>query len=498
MSKTFIKNDPPERGKRVKMQYEDIAEYNEEMQEALDDSLRVEARARKGRMDEWEAQQQLELEESNEEPLTRISSGPSRKDMMGSLAGRSGNFAEAGGADEGDSLEDMLKDDSVRQLLENDEDFEEMFKRLSSGGNLASNDESLARIMKELGKEDNGEIDPSSFLNEADRKEWENFVGEMEGADNNRKETALDGGLESNDMMSQLSKMMSTAEDDSSAAERVEFQTSQSSVVDTQATVDAFKTLNSLLGFLDDSSGGVSMKEHYVSHNKSITGGELRLDSEGLVATQEIDKLWDLIEFGRPPKPDYSDSLRVRRDKNIDRALEIYDDMITREQIQPNEKTLAGLVGVIGNASLHLRVEKLIEEFKAMHNVIPNDYTYNAIVKMHVIRRDIHSALDAKNKMLELGFRPSRESYGMLINSLAARKMIEEALLTLEETADKGIIIRDVHLRELRRHCTELGIIHPDLPEDPMAWMKAVRQARKNIKNKSKYSVQPIQSGMYN
>lgn len=472
------------------MQYEDMAEFDEEAQETFDQNLRLEINARNMR------------QKRQEQKMAMLASSKSQSDDEKYLP-EEDTFAKLG-AGEGTSEGNMLGDDNVRKLMEADNgEISDMLKRIKENGDIPEGEESLEYLMKQLNDEnDNGDFDPGAFLNEEDKKEWEKFLQEMEQPqmDENgnavTKETVEDDSDMIGSLESILAKMKNTEEE--SDGDKVGIRTSEKDLIDAQATVDAFKTLNSLLGHLDDASGGVAIKEHYVSSNKSITGGELKLDSEGLVHTDEIDRMWNLVEFGRPPKPDYSDSLRTRRSKNIDRAMELYEEMCHRENLKPNENTLAALIGVVGNATLHRKAEALIEKFKTEHGVSLNNKGHDAIIKMHIIRHDISSALEAKNRMRELGMYPSRDIYGMLLQSLSARKMIEEALLTLEESADRGIKIRDVYLRPLRHECKKLGITHPDIPEDPMAWVNAVKEARKNSKNRSRSRVQPVQSGMFN
>lgn len=524
VSKTFIKEDPPDRGKRPKMQYEDIAEFDEEMQESFDDNLRLEIEGKKMRQNEVLKERVLALEQAGSRERAALPTPKSYHTALGASPDMGGEpgLLSSGLLDESDSASSGMGDDALGDIFGGDKGLEEMFNNMK-GGKVSGGDENLDQLMKQLNSDNSEEMDPSIYLNEEDRKEWESFLGEMGGAENldgaagevalEKKLAALSGDDENNEasesdeseekdlfddeMMQKLNKMLATMEPEEEG-EKVPFTTSQSGTEGTKSTVDAFKTLNTLLGHLDDSSGGVSMKEHYVSNNKSIAGGELELDEEGLVSTHEIDKLWDLVEFGRAPNPDYSDNLRMRRSKNIDRALEIYKEMCDREDVSPDAGTLAAIVGVIGNATLHRKAEEMVEKFRTEHDISPDRHVYNAIIKMHIVRHDINSAMENKERMRELGMHPSREVYGILIQSLTARKMLEESLLTLEEATDAGMTIREVHLRRLRHMCNKLGVVHPNLPENPMAWMNAVRDARKHRKIRSQKRVQPIQSAMFN
>lgn len=537
MSKTFIKPDAPERGKRQKTNYEDLYEFDDEAQEDFENNLRVEVDAKRMRQ-----RQALESREEKMKALENSSASTSARGIATSKVARAlpssmGAMDEDGNGDEMAKYADMMNPG----MLGGDDD--DMLSKIVSKMARNGNDKgsNFEKLMEQLNSED--DIDPSAFLSEEDKKEWEAFLGTTESSadadreitmedleemehgagelgDDDNEDAAFgderslmasgdDSGVDiegadsliDDDMMGKITSMLATMEaegEEEEEGETVAFKTSQSGAVSEHSTADAFNTLNKLLGYLDDNSGGVALKDHYVSNNKSITGGELKLDDEGLVSTQEIDRLWSLVEFGRAPKPDYSKTLRYRRSNNIERALDLYQEMCEAEKLEPNQKTLAALIGVVGYATLHRKAEDLVEKFRTVHNVTADRYAYDAMIKMHVIRNDVDSALDAKNKLLEMGMVPNRESYGILIESLSSRSRTEDALLILEEAADNKIRIRDGFLRKLRLQCKRLGIIHPDLPPDSMAWVVDVKKAREKNKNKSKRNVQPIQSKMYN
>jgi pentatricopeptide repeat protein len=543
LSKTFIKPDAPTRGKRQKTQYEDLYEFDDEAQEDFEANLRLEVEAKKMRLQRDQAEWEEKVKQLNagREPggAARLNSA-SAPGLKGKAKGLAALPGRGGGGVAAKEEEEVEEDDHTsaysKRLAGGDAGLQDLFKEMS-GGIEGPGSESYEKMMAQMNSGE--DLDPSAFLSEEDKKDWAKFLGGMDNVDGDGAEKFLnidddedgedeaesapragggkgqiidaesgDSGIDvedsddllDDDMMKKISGMLATMDggDGEGETEKVSFVTG--SAPETQhSTSDAFRTLNTLLGHLDGGqSAGVTMKDHYVTQNKSITGGELELDEDGLVSSQEVDRLWDLVEFGRAPKPDYSETLRHRRSLNIARSMELYEEMCYRENLKPNEKTLASLVGVVGYATLHRKANELVEMFAADHNVSPNRFVFDSMIKMHLIRNDIDSAMEAKTNMIEYGFVPSRESYGLMIQSLAARKMLEESLLVLEDAADRQVKIRDTFLKNLRFQCTKLGVIHPDIPPDPMEWVNQVRLTRTKNKNRSKANVQPVQSGFYN
>jgi pentatricopeptide repeat protein len=116
---------------------------------------------------------------------------------------------------------------------------------------------------------------------------------------------------------------------------------------------------------------------------------------------------------------------------------------------------------------------------------------------MHVIRRDGEKALAVYDDMQSKSLIPSKDSYGYLIQLLSSKNMLEQAFRVLEDSADRSINLRELHIKHLRHTCERLGIIHPNLPADPLLWLKKVKEVRLQQKNRSKRNIQPIQSALY-
>ena len=53
------------------------------------------------------------------------------------------------------------------------------------------------------------------------------------------------------------------------------------------------------------------------------------------------------------------------------------------------------------------------------------------------------------------------------------------------------------HLQHIRARCKTLGIVHPDMPPDPIAWVADVKKLRRDGKFRSKRKVGPILSKLY-
>jgi pentatricopeptide repeat protein len=92
---------------------------------------------------------------------------------------------------------------------------------------------------------------------------------------------------------------------------------------------------------------------------------------------------------------------------------------------------------------------------------------------------------------------PDKEFFGMLIEALTHRGDIPQALKLLEEMTALDIKVKDYHLRKLRARCQSLGVTHPDMPEDPLQWVKDVKRIKALHEPASQRRIQPVQSALY-
>ena len=72
---------------------------------------------------------------------------------------------------------------------------------------------------------------------------------------------------------------------------------------------------------------------------------------------------WDVVEFGRAPPPDYSDTLRSRHQQNINRAELALKDMVA-QGIMPTSHTLTNMVAVYGSAYRIGQALDVVDYFK--------------------------------------------------------------------------------------------------------------------------------------
>ena len=222
-------------------------------------------------------------------------------------------------------------------------------------------------------------------------------------------------------------------------------------------------------------------------HPAVTSGGEVTMD--------EIAGMWDMVEFGRAPNPDYSISLSERREGNIARAEELMRQM-RQEKLTPDVVTLTTMMGVYGEAHRADEALAVLKRFDK-HNLVPNASTYRTLVRMHILKKDIAAAIACKEQMVVRGLQPDAETYGLLVQSLTHRDMVVEGLQMLEEATGAGVSLADRHVRFLRSRCDTLGIKHPNIPADPRAWAKDVKKMRTATKHTNKRKVEAVKSAMY-
>jgi pentatricopeptide repeat protein len=188
----------------------------------------------------------------------------------------------------------------------------------------------------------------------------------------------------------------------------------------------------------------------------------------------------ELVEFGRAPDPDYSQPIEIRRQQNIEKAEQLYHDLLEKK-LKPNVVTLTAYMSVYSEA---LNVTKTIEIFDKFeeYNIEPNVITYRALIRLFIRKRNIAMAIDIKNEILAKGMMPDGICYGMIIENLTRRQMIIEALKMLEEAHDNKVTIPDNHIVYLRNHCKNLNIKHPNMPADPQQWVKDMHDYRHSQK----------------
>jgi hypothetical protein len=501
VSREMYKEPNPERGSRQKSPLMDLADLDEEVQESFEENLKLELRDMEARGE----RKPIRLEASAKGLQERNSSATALPEEYRAMLDKSRERIGAGGEQVASDEEDasvLMDPAAIEKLLGGDEELNQMLTAM--GGTALTGAESLQELMKKFEdlngntNDKNGMLDGSGdkdsiFMSEADQKEWEALLGDLTSLEGEEGLKGTESGDSPEDVELDELPTQQGAESDETEVLDLQGDTENNERVE---TTESYKTLNTYLKDLDKTSGGVTMQEHYLASGKSITGAELQYDEQGLLSVGDVDEMWNFIEFGRAPDPDYSGTLRDRRASNITRSMELYGEMVDSD-ISPGADTLASLISVFGNAGRIRNVKELIAQFKAVHNVEPNRRAYDAIIKTHILAKDIDSALQAKDECIKNNMIPGREAYGMLLQSLTNRNMLEQALLTLEECSDRGVKIQERNIKKLRSRCESLGIVHPDLPANPAAWVKAVKEVRWNKRNTSQRRIEPIRSSFY-
>lgn len=83
------------------------------------------------------------------------------------------------------------------------------------------------------------------------------------------------------------------------------------------------------------------------------------------------------------------------------------------------------------------------------------------------------------------------------IRILVDRCICPSILWNLHINTILGIVVPEHHLRHLRSRCESLGIVHPDMPADPLAWVSDMKKMRRDGKNRSQRHIEPIRSALY-
>ena len=60
-----------------------------------------------------------------------------------------------------------------------------------------------------------------------------------------------------------------------------------------------------------------------------------------------------------------------------------------------------------------------------------------------------------------------------------------------------GVVLPERHLRYIRSRCKNLQIEHPDIPEDPDAWIGVMKRARSEGRDASKRVLRSLKGGMF-
>jgi hypothetical protein len=105
----------------------------------------------------------------------------------------------------------------------------------------------------------------------------------------------------------------------------------------------------------------------------------------------------------------------------------------------------------------------------------PSGFTLQWLIRMHVRRGDIDSALAVKADADSLDLRIEGIVGGMLLHSLSREEKLREALELLEDCASRNVRIPLAFAYLLSVRCHERGIEHSILPSDPNVWIERIK-----------------------
>uniref|UniRef100_A0A7S3GUE0 Uncharacterized protein n=1 Tax=Spumella elongata TaxID=89044 RepID=A0A7S3GUE0_9STRA len=211
-----------------------------------------------------------------------------------------------------------------------------------------------------------------------------------------------------------------------------------------------------------------------------------------VVTMDDIRDGYDLVYFGRPPDADYSKTLPQRRMINCHRADLALQHMLDSD-IEPTNKALTNYLGVSTAAGFADRAEKALTLFDK-HRVKVTQHAYENIMNMHIRNRNIVEAQRTLENMREKKIVPTPDTFGGLLQAHFQRNNIVEALKVLEEAAANNVVVPERNIKFLRSRCEKLGIKHPDMPADPLAWVKEVKLTRRRMKMSSQKHIEPVRN----
>lgn len=165
--------------------------------------------------------------------------------------------------------------------------------------------------------------------------------------------------------------------------------------------------------------------------------------------------------------------------------------MMKNRNVQPTQKILDAYLTVFTQALYESSALEAFRLFEAT-GVQPRSQSYHSLIQMYVRKKNLEKALEYKDNMFKNNMIPTAASYGLLIDTTYRRQMLLESLQLVEEATTYGLKVEEKHIRQLRGRCKSLGIVHPDIPDDPLEWLKRLKKLRRLLKNSPRYKVQSI------
>jgi len=252
----------------------------------------------------------------------------------------------------------------------------------------------------------------------------------------------------------------------------------------------------SLLNLLDGPSelghsGGLrTMKQSEKTHRKlsnSYLSG-LAVNQDNQVASSgdsnpktKADGIWDKIEFGRAPDRIASLPREDLVKLNARRAKLAFSAMLADPNIKVNETVLNAYLKVFGEG---LQEEQALNVFNSFpqFGLQVDARSYQPMIRMYLRMDNLEEALKLKQDMKSKNIIPIEDSYGFLMEVMIKKEKVLDAFKLFEESVDHKIVLKEKHLKHLRRVCRSLDISHPDLPEDPYQWVRDMKEERRSKK----------------
>lgn len=434
---------------------------------------------------------QLELEELESEARRTSPRGLSRLSASGRQKRETSTFdlkeaTEIDGSDFGDKIDDDLEVD-FEAFLRGDKKLQKLISGLKPE-DVMRVEELFNSSKVELDKQMEGEnFDPDDYL--VSLEDGEDSFGDGDNGTDDADEDfysnedqkvivrRVNGTRWSSvgDVTQNLPDLLSTSPFNKDPPSPLERESSNSAKRDQ-------KSRETLVNVLDNGAKGL---DPAVAEALARTGrsSDILIDSDGLLSMDRIDKEWEVIEFGRAPKPDYkSKTLDERYVHNITRAEQLFHEMHADGRVCPDIVTLNTLLSVYGEALDKEGAYRVLDKF-SKYGYSADSRTYRHLIRMHVRAKDVKGSLALKEEMENKGLSMDKESYGLLVESLTRRNNVVESLKMIEEAAVRGIQLSERHLSHIRARCEKLQLRHPDIPDNPNAWVKAVKMARKEARS---------------
>jgi hypothetical protein len=199
---------------------------------------------------------------------------------------------------------------------------------------------------------------------------------------------------------------------------------------------------------------------------------------------------WDMLEFGRAPDPDYSLYHDLQARIWTHRAKLAFKDL-QRRDIKLDTRTLTWYLSVFCESLQVEEVGKVLSLFRE-NGLSFNKNTYHTLIRMYLRLNDVSLVNHWKNEALAQKIRLDADSFGLIIRYHVRNDNVVDALKSLEEAKESNLNISEYYIHSLRKKCDELGISHPDIPQDPQAWLKHMKDLRQRKRHSSRSKIQDL------